>query len=110
MLPEFHDATAGSSLADAHEVVCHNDVSPCNFVFRGELPVALIDFDAAAPRTRANDIAYGGWMWVLSMRAAALPLGELARHLGVFLGAYGPGCALGSLTASSPSRRITIAS
>lgn len=91
LLREFHDATAGSSLAGTHEVVCHNDVSPCNFVFRGELPVALIDFDAAAPGRRSSDIAYGGWMWVLSMRAAELPLGELARQLGVFLDAYGPG-------------------
>jgi Ser/Thr protein kinase RdoA (MazF antagonist) len=87
LLREFHDATAGSSLADASEVVCHNDVSPCNFVFRGNLPVALIDFDAAAPGARVDDIAYGGWMWVLSMRAAELPL----RQLGVFLDAYGPG-------------------
>lgn len=91
LLRAFHDATAGSSLAGACEVICHNDVSPCNFVFRGDLPVALIDFDAAAPGSRANDIAYGGWMWVLSMRAAALPLDELARQLGLFLDAYSPG-------------------
>ena len=53
--------------------------------------VALIDFDAAAPGSRASDVAYAGWMWVLSMRAAALPLHELARQLGLFVDAYGPG-------------------
>ena len=31
------------------EGVCHNDLSPCNFVFRNGLPVAMIDFDAVAP-------------------------------------------------------------
>ncbi len=95
LLRAFHDATAGSSLAGTCEVVCHNDASPCNFVFRDQLPVALIDFDAAAPGSRASDVAYAGWMWVLSMRAAALPLHELARQLGLFVDAYGPGLRAG---------------
>ena len=30
LLRRFHDATAGSALAGAAEVVCHGDVSPCN--------------------------------------------------------------------------------
>jgi Ser/Thr protein kinase RdoA (MazF antagonist) len=52
LIRHFHDATAGSELAEAHEVVCHNDLSPCNFVFRGGKPIGIIDFDAAAPGDR----------------------------------------------------------
>ena len=111
LLRAFHDATAGSSLAGAHEVVCHNDASPCNFVFRDELPVALIDFDAAAPGARATDVGYGGWMWVLTMRAAELPLAELARQLGLFIDAYGPGLRAGVtshiLAVQEHHRRLT---
>ena len=58
----FHDATAAMVDSDAAscsglEVVCHNDLSPCNAVFRAGIPVALIDFDAACPGTRAFDLA-----------------------------------------------------
>src|SRR3954470_20959122 len=45
LLRRFHDATADSELAGAHQVVCHNDPSPCNHVFVAGRPVALIDFD-----------------------------------------------------------------
>ena len=30
LIRRFHDATAGSALAGGEEVVCHNDLSPCN--------------------------------------------------------------------------------
>jgi hypothetical protein len=49
----FHDLTAGTDLADGHEVVCHNDLSPKNTVYRDTsgqmLPVAFIDWDIAGP-------------------------------------------------------------
>ncbi len=41
-----------------YEVVCHNDAALYNFVFRDELPVALIDFDMASPGPCLWDIAY----------------------------------------------------
>ena len=68
LLRRFHDATAGSELAAGHEVVCHNDASPCNAVFVAARPVALIDFDHAAPGARQRDVAYAGWLWTLSRR------------------------------------------
>lgn len=47
LVREFHDLTAGSTLAGDAEVVCHNDLSPKNTVYRdpgtGLRPVAFID-------------------------------------------------------------------
>jgi aminoglycoside phosphotransferase (APT) family kinase protein len=33
-------------------------------VFRDGQPVALIDFDAAAPGSRAFDLGYAAWLWL----------------------------------------------
>ena len=39
LIRRYHDATARLEIAAPHEVVCHNDLSPCNFVFRDRRPV-----------------------------------------------------------------------
>jgi len=88
LLRRFHDATTGSELAGEHEVVCHNDPSPCNFVFVGERPVALIDFDHAAPGDRLRDVAYAGWLWTLSADDGP-PVAEQARRLRLMAENYG---------------------
>jgi aminoglycoside phosphotransferase (APT) family kinase protein len=62
----LHDATAGTDLARGHEVVCHNDPSPCNYVLHDGRPAALIDFDHAAPGDRLRDVAYADWLWTIS--------------------------------------------
>jgi hypothetical protein len=64
LIRRFHDATAGSSLVGDEEVVCHNDLSPCNTVFVEGLPSAFIDFDTAAPGPRAQDLGYALWMFL----------------------------------------------
>lgn len=89
LLRRFHDATAGSEPAAGHEVVCHNDPSPCNVVFVGERPVALIDFDHAAPGGRLRDVAYTGWLWTLSADDDAPPVPEQARRLKLMAESYG---------------------
>jgi aminoglycoside phosphotransferase (APT) family kinase protein len=88
VLRRFHDATAGSELAGEHEIVCHNDPSPCNFVFVAERPVALIDFDHAAPGDRLRDVAYAGSLWTLSADDGP-PVGEQARRLRLMAESYG---------------------
>ena len=43
--------------------VCHNDLSPCNFMFKNEMPYAVFDWDAAGIGDPLNDVAYASWMW-----------------------------------------------
>jgi hypothetical protein len=65
---EFHDLTAGSELAGDAEVVCHNDLSPKNTIYRdmgnGLQPVAFIDWDLAAPGRRIHDVAFICWQYL----------------------------------------------
>jgi Ser/Thr protein kinase RdoA (MazF antagonist) len=89
LLRRFHDATAGTEIAGEEEVVCHNDPSPCNYVFRDGQPVALIDFDHVAPGSRLRDVAYMGWLWTLSADDGP-PILEQARRLRLMADAYGP--------------------
>ena len=91
LLRRFHDATAGSALAGGEEVVCHNDPSPCNYVFVAGRPAALIDFDHAAPGDRLRDVAYAGWLWTLSADDDGPPVAEQARRLRLMGESYGLG-------------------
>jgi Ser/Thr protein kinase RdoA (MazF antagonist) len=88
LIRRLHDATAESSLAGASEVVCHNDLSPCNFVFVDGLPRAIIDFDDAAPGSRVSDLGYAAWGW-LDIGDDAIAAEEQVRRLVLFANAYG---------------------
>jgi aminoglycoside phosphotransferase (APT) family kinase protein len=88
LLRRYHDSVAHSELAGGEEVVCHNDISPVNFVFEEGLPVAMIDFDAAVPGSRLRDLAYGLFLW-LDLGYDGLPLDEQPRRSRVFFEAYG---------------------
>jgi aminoglycoside phosphotransferase (APT) family kinase protein len=68
LVREFHDLTAGSKLAGGLEVVCHNDLSPKNTIYRdggtSPRPVAFIDWDLAAPGRRIHDVAHVCWQYM----------------------------------------------
>ncbi|MHB8631609.1 MAG: GNAT family N-acetyltransferase [Candidatus Limnocylindria bacterium] len=53
------------------EIVTHGDIGPWNVVYRGEDPVAIIDFDGARPQRPLLDLASTAWHCV--------PLGEDAH-------------------------------
>jgi hypothetical protein len=88
LLRRYHDLTAPLAAGAEAEVIRHGDVGPCNTVFRDGLPAALIDFDAATPGTRVDDVANGLFLW-LSLGEDGPPPAEQARRIGVFCDAYG---------------------
>ena len=45
-------------------MICHNDLFWPNVVFRGGVPVALIDWDLAVPAPRLFDVASAANHWV----------------------------------------------
>lgn len=91
LIRKFHDLSADLAAfpaAGGVEIICHNDLSPCNFVFRSGTPIAIIDFDAAAPGSRAHDLGYAAWLW-LNLGSAEISASDQQRRLATFLEAYG---------------------
>ncbi len=81
LLKRFHDAAEGFTLTDQHwavidadpqrhEVICHHDFAPYNFIFHGQSPVAVIDFDLCGPGLKITDIAYAAY-WTVPLSFAA---------------------------------------
>jgi hypothetical protein len=112
LLRAYHDATVGfvappdagwqgRTPPGAAEVVCHNDVAPYNMVFRNGRPVALIDFEMAAPGPRVWDAAYAAYRFVsLGVPADDAPPGppcEQGRRLALFMRSYDAAFTAGEL-------------
>jgi hypothetical protein len=91
LVREFHDLTAGTPLAGDQEVVCHNDLSPKNTVYRlssgGLRPTAFIDWDLAAPGARIHDIAHVCWQY-LDLGPAVTDVEEVARRMRLIVDGY----------------------
>jgi hypothetical protein len=92
MVRAFHDLTAGSALADGAEVVCHNDLSPKNTIYRdlgdGLRPVAFIDWDLAAPGRRIHDVAFICWQY-LGLGVETVAVDEAVDGMRLLCDAYG---------------------
>ena len=106
LLRRYHEAARGfehpagvswqyPELQGVDTVVCHNDVSPRNTVFRSGLPVAFLDWDLASPAPPAWDLAQAAWQFVpLSGDAGCAREGwssppDRARRLRILCDGYG---------------------
>jgi len=88
LLRRLHDAASEGDSKGDRETVCHGDPGPCNTVFVDEVPVGTIDFDAARPGSRWEDVSYAAWLW-LSIGDDRFPPQQQGRRLRVFVDAYG---------------------
>jgi hypothetical protein len=92
LVREFHDLTAGTPLAAGAEVVCHNDLSPRNTVYRdggaGLAPLAFIDWDMAAPGERIHDLAHVCWQY-LALGPGVDDPAATGRRMRLICDAYG---------------------
>lgn len=88
LLRQLHDATLDCPLRSQHEVVCHGDPSPCNCVFVDGVPMAFIDFDAAHPGTRLEDLGYAAWLWI-DIGNEDLPADAQGQRVADFFQSYG---------------------
>jgi hypothetical protein len=87
----LHDLTEGTPLAGDSPVVCHNDLSPRNTVYRdvgaGFRPVAFIDWDLASPGHPEDDLTQVFWQYLCPCpRPAGVELH--ARRINAMLDAY----------------------
>lgn len=107
MIRRFHDASASfrwdkggwqELLRDpsgSDEIVCHNDLSTYNVIYRAG-PVAIVDWELAAPGSRLWDLAYACW-WLVPLHrpeyCERVGWGEVdqPRRLRLFVDAYGLG-------------------
>ena len=107
LIRRLHDATAGTELAAGEEVVCHNDLSPCNTVFVEGVPSAFIDFDEAAPGTRARDLGYALWLF-LDLGPEGADSRTQGRRIRMMCDAYGIGSEFDAISAIARSQRATL--
>ncbi len=100
LLRGYHDAAASFAPPEGaawrivapgpHEVICHNDLSPYNTVFRNRRPVAIIDWDLAGPGPRRWDLAWAAVTWIpLYGGDHAHAPAVVASRLRAFCDAYG---------------------
>src|SRR6266567_689796 len=85
----YHDATAGSPLAQGSEIVAHHELGPHNTIFHEGHLVGFIDWDDAAPGTRLRDLANAVYNYVDVSHWANQGASEQARRIQLMCAAYG---------------------
>ena len=73
-----------------HEIICHNDWSPWNALFRNGRYALTLDWDLAGPGPRLWDFANAAYCWVPLFAGASAVRGieDRARRLRIFCEAY----------------------
>lgn len=113
LIRRYHEAVASFTLPDGlhwhaeaetavsgQAIVCHNDISPRNIVFREGHPVALIDWDMAYLAPPLWDVAHAVWQftpilddrdWATSGWTQAPSLASQVRRIRLLVDGYGLG-------------------
>lgn len=89
VIRSYHDLTAGSRLAQGHEIVAHHELGPHNTIFRENHLVGFIDWDDAAPGTRLRDLANAVYNYVDVGHWANQTADEQARRIHLMCATYG---------------------
>jgi Phosphotransferase enzyme family len=89
VIRRLHDVTAGSLLAQGHEIVAHHELGPHNAIFHENQVVGFIDWDDAAPGTRLRDLANAVYNYVDVGHWARQTADEQARRIRLMCAAYG---------------------
>lgn len=96
------------------DCVAHLDLAPWNIVFDGSRVVGIIDWDFAAPSSRAWDLAYAAHQFVPFHPTEALPAWgwdtepDRAARLRLFADAYGPQVTPAELVDLAAARLLSI--
>jgi hypothetical protein len=106
LLRRAHDAQAGFVApedagwdthvagVDRGEVICHLDLFWTNVIFRDGLPVALIDWELAAPSSRVLEVALAATYWAgirtdEQLESWGIPLERRGERLRILCDSYG---------------------
>lgn len=100
LLRRYHDVVAGFepppnarwrlAAPTSHELICHNDWSPWNALFRDGRLAAMLDWDLAGPGSRLWDLSNAAYCWVSLISSARLfTIAQRARRLRLFCDGYG---------------------
>jgi hypothetical protein len=100
LLRRYHDAVAAFApppnarwrltAPTSHDLICHNDWTPWNGLFRDGRLALMLDWDLAGPGTRLWDVVNSAYCWVPIFAGERLfDTSEQARRLGLFCATYG---------------------
>lgn len=100
LLRRYHDVVAGFSpphdaqwrltAPTEHEIICHNDWSPWNALFRDDRLAVMLDWDLAGPGSLLWDLANAAYCWgPLFSKDGVYGTAEQARRLRLFCDTYG---------------------
>ena len=89
VIRRYHDLTAGSRLAQGHDIVAHHELGPHNTIFQQNQLVGIIDWDDAAPGTRLRDLSNAVYNYVDVSHWSNQTADIQARRIRLMCAAYG---------------------
>jgi len=90
IIKTLHNALSDFDGCKVGQTVCHNDLSPCNFMFMDGMPYAVFDWDTAEIGDPLNDVAYAAWMWGNIGDEDSSPA-DVGKRIDALLNGYGLG-------------------